>query len=390
MGRRAAVAISLAVVAVAAALIGISLAGAFHIRLSGARAASTRTVASRRTRGTGSSTAPRSTRFTAHLHCFASPQRCGFPDPAAHYPSPSAVGPRNSTHSVRCASLQRSGSRTVTRAGTTLQDLNVFGRILVEAPNVTIRDVCVTDDASGNIANPPAVQFDATGGTISNSNVAGANATNESVEIALGENTLAGNSLTADHDYLHRCGECVHDDGWTLTNSYVVTNGDPCAGGYTGATCDGDPDHREDVYCDTGRFTAVHDTLLNPGDQTATLFCNTNNGDGGPCVNQVTLQDSLLAGGSFVVYACANASSPGSSQATITGNDFARCGTRSSYQPSTGGRTCGRADALSSDGRGYWPQGGYFGVADDTYCPGSGGGAWSDNRWDDTGARIGC
>lgn len=268
-----------------------------------------------------------------------------------------------------------------------MKNLHVIGRIVVRAPNVTITNVCVTYDGHGAIGSPPAVQFAAGGGTISYSNVGGANTTNQSVETALGTNGR-GAQLHADHVYLHSCGECIHDDGWTVTNSYVITNGDPCSDGYSGSTCSGEPDHREAVYCNSGSFTGVHNTMLNPSDQTAAVFCDTNLGGGGSCTNQVTLENSLLAGGGYVIYACGNSSSSGTSRMTITGNDFARCGKRTTYQPRSGGRTCGPADAPSTNRRGYWPLGGYFGVADATYC--RGGGNWSANYWDDNGSPVGC
>lgn len=270
-----------------------------------------------------------------------------------------------------------------------MKNLDVIGRIEVRAPNVTITNVCVTDDGGGAIGSPPAVQFDAGGGTISYSNVAGANATSESVEAALGTNGSEG-QLHADHDYLHNCGECIHDNGWTLTNSYVITDGNPCSDGYSGSSCSGEPDHREAIYCNSGGFVGIHDTLLNPADQTAAVFCDTNLGGGGACTNQVTLENSLLAGGGYVIYTCGNASSRGTSQMTITGNDFARCGTRVRYQPGTGGRTCGPADEHATNGKGYWPRGGYFGIDGDTYCPSAGGGSWSDNYWDDNGSSVHC
>ena len=235
-----------------------------------------------------------------------------------------------------------------------------------------------------------AVEFEASGGTIENSDVAGANATSKSMEIALGENVAKGYTLTASHDYLHNCGECVHNDGWTLTDSYVVANGDPCSSGYQAGECEGSPDHREAIYCDSGSFTARHDTLLDPVDETAALFCNVNNGSGGPCANVVTITQSLLAGGSWVITPCAHGTGVGSSRMTVVGNDVARCGTRSTYQPATGGSTCGVADRPSSNARGYWPRGGYFGAVNDAFCPPAAGQAWAANHWDDTGATVGC
>jgi hypothetical protein len=237
----------------------------------------------------------------------------------------------------------------------------------------------------------PAIAFDAGGGVIENAVVAGENSTNESVEIALGANVVGGSGPTANHDYVYNCGECVHDNGWTLENSYVITNGRPCDGGYSGATCDGGIDHFEDVYCDGGYETINHDTLLNPNIQTAVVFCNTNNGmSSAPCANHLTITNNLMAGGGFILYSCSNASSVGTSTLTFTGNHVARCLGTATYHSGTGGSTCGPADDAGADTHGYWPYGGYFGIDSGTYCPGTAGVTWSQNVWDDNGKTVSC
>jgi hypothetical protein len=279
---------------------------------------------------------------------------------------------------------------TVRRPGRVIRHLNITGRVVVEAPNVTIDDVCVTYDGGGQISAPPAVELNAPGDTLQNSVVRGANATNHSVQIALGEDRNNGSGLSAIHDYVYNCSECVHNDGWTLRDSYVLANGAPCSSGYSGTTCQGEMDHREDIYCDSGSITATHDTLLNPTDQTAAIFCNINNGNGGPCPNQVAVSDSLLAGGGYLIYTCAHTTGVGASRMTFTDNDLARCGQRPTYQPATGGRTCGHIDAAADNGRGYWPLGGYFGVSSSVYCPPTPGQIWARNFWDDTGRPVAC
>lgn len=324
------------------------------------------------------------------LHCFRAPRACGYPDSRARYPAAAYVGPHNARTTLPCSALRHSGSITITTPGQMIRNLYVTGRIDVQAPDVTIDNVCIRYNGAGNIGSPPAVEFEATGGKIENSDIAGANATSESMEIALGENVARGYTLTASHDFLHNCGECVHNDGWTLTDSYVVANGDPCSSGYQAGRCQGGADHREAVYCDSGSFTARHDTLLDPVDETAALFCNVNNGSGGPCANRITLTQSLLAGGSWVIIPCAHGTGVGTSRMTVVGNDVARCGIRSIYQPATGGSTCGTADRPATNRRGYWPQGGYFGAVDAAYCPPTVGQKWAHNFWDDTGGPIAC
>lgn len=331
------------------------------------------------------------TRVTRRRHCYASPMACGYPDPRARFPNAAYVGPHDATTSVPCRQLRpRSGVITVRTAGATLSDANVHGRIVVEAPNVTLEDVCVEWDASGNTNLPPAVEFEATGGRVIDSAVGGANATNQSVQIALGENVNTGYRLLADHDDLVNCSECVHNDGWTVKNSYIDANGRPC-GSYDGDRCVGGIDHVEDIYCDTGSFTVDHDTLINPEDQTANVFCNTDNGgQQEPCANQLTVTDSLLAGSGFMIYGCSNGVPVGTSHMTVTGNRFARCTGHPVYQASTGGSTCSRANRSSRGDDGLWPYGGYYGWEADSYCPRAGGQVWSDNVWDNSDAPVRC
>ena len=87
-------------------------------------------------------------------NCFPSPGACGYPDPKY-----ANVGP-----SKACSSLTPSGSLTVSKAGTTIEDLDVTGSITVTAANVTIRNVCVSTNGEGNINNGAAVRFSAPGG----------------------------------------------------------------------------------------------------------------------------------------------------------------------------------------------------------------------------------
>jgi hypothetical protein len=303
-------------------------------------------------------------------NCFASPGACGFPDPTY-----GSVGP-----SSACSSLTASGSITVSTAGTTVQNLNVTGTITVTAANVTIKNVCVSANGAGNINNGPAVRFSASGGVIENSTVHGANATDQSVQIA-----IAGMG-TASHDYLYNCGECVHDGPWTVSDSYIEANGSAFENGYVGDAGQGPADHHEDVYLASSTFVGNHNTIFNPHDETATVFGDTYNSPGGVCENQITITNSLLAGGGYNIYTCASGSSVGTSTMNISNNRFARCGTTPVFNSASGGRSCqGGADT-----QGYWPFGGYYGVTASMYCPPTANQTWSNNVWDDDGHPIPC
>jgi hypothetical protein len=305
--------------------------------------------------------------------CFSAPGACGYPDPSY----------RNVGASSACSSLPHSGSITIRTAGQTVQNLNVTGSVTVREPNVTLNNVCVTYNGGGQLGS---TAVDVAGGAsntlIENSTVAGANNSNQSMEVAI-DNT-GGGSATMSKVYAYNCGECIHDGPWTVKDSYVITNGMVGTG-----------DHLEALYCSDQTETLSHDTLLNPADQTAAVFCDTHWGGGGACDNHISINNSLLAGGGFTLYPCGNASSVGSSTMNISNNRFARCITGPiAYNSGTGGTACkgsqGSSIGSGADSSGYWPYGGYFGLDAYIYCPPTSGQAWSGNVWDDNGATAGC
>jgi hypothetical protein len=306
--------------------------------------------------------------------CFPAPGACGLPDPTYH----------NVGATAACSSLPASGSKTITTPGTTIANLNVTGTLTVEAANVTIDNVCVTT-GSGQLGSfGISLQRGASGAVIEHTTVAGINSSNQSVDQAVSNPDQS--TATATDDYFYNCGECVWGGPWTLTGSYVITNG-----------MQGTGQHLEDLYCSDATETLTHDVLLDPQDQNSAIFCDTNYGGGGPCTNHITITNSLMAGGAFVIYTCGNSSSIGTSTMNISNNRIARCTTPPfKYNSAVGGTTCqgssGTSIGSGADAHGYWPGGGYFGpvAANSTYCPPKAGQTWSGNVWDDNGASISC
>jgi hypothetical protein len=323
--------------------------------------------------GEASATSTQSAAVTAEVakqsDCMSAPGACGYPDP--NYGN---VGP-----SSACSSLTPSGAITVKTAGAVVQNMNISGQVTIAAKNVTLTNDCISANGNGELGSKAVdLQENASGTQITYSDISGANSTSESVDEALGNND-EDEGTVADHDYIENCGECVHGP-WTLTNSYVIVNG-------TVPNCGSEcPDHYEDIYCNSTTFVAEHDVLLNPQGQTATLFCDTNGGEGGPGNDHITLTNSLIAGGGYSIYPQGNSTSVGSSTMNVSNNRFARCLTAEVYEPQSGGTSCkGGADL-----NGYWPSGGYYGVAAYIYCPPTKGQIWSDNVWDDNEESVGC
>jgi hypothetical protein len=268
---------------------------------------------------------------------------------------------------------------TISTAGRTIANLNIRGTIDIEAPNVTINNVCVADNGRAQ-AGSTAIQMgnESTNALIENSAIGGADTSSQSIEVAVA-NYGASNAILS-HDFLYNCGECVHNGPWTIKDSFVISNG-----------MQGTDDHYEDVYCNDTAINMIHDTLLNPEGQTATVFCDTGGGSGGACRNDVSIRDSLLAGGGYMLYVCGNASSAGTSTMNVTNNRFARCTSKPFNQTNDGGYDCQGSSneslAAGADAHGYWPYGGHYGVEAGTYCA---SGTWSGNTWDDNGGGVRC
>jgi hypothetical protein len=290
--------------------------------------------------------------------CFSVPSRCGYPDPTnTGVPAGTALAP--------------SGSIVVTQPGTVISGVDVTGTIQIYADDVTVENSRVTQDstcgptnACGNYAIGIAPGL--TGVKIAH--VETLTATGLSCQQDI-RNT--GSEVTIEAAYLHGCDGNVYAAGPTvLKDSYGL------------ARIDISTDHIENVYFNETSFTAIHDTLLNPVNQTAVIFGNSGGGiDVANCSNQLTVQESLLAGGGYSLYPCAHSSQPGSSTLNVVGNHFARCLTAPIYEAAGGHHPC----AGGFDANGFYPGSGSYGIASD-YYPGTG--VWRGNVWDDNLGKV--
>ncbi|MCW2980949.1 MAG: hypothetical protein JWO14_2676, partial [Solirubrobacterales bacterium] len=305
--------------------------------------------------------------FSGHGHqhghaqqknCFSNLRACGYPAPAT-------------TGVPAGVKLKPSGSITVTKPGTVISGLEVTGTINVLADDVTIEDTrviqngtCGPTTACGNYA----IRTDEGATETTIRNVETATLPGQTCQQDIRD---TGGSLKIEDSYLHACDGNIYSQGPTvLKDSYGITK-------FVISS-----DHIENVYTNETRFTAIHDTLLNPIDQTAVIFGNSGDGtDVTNCSNQITIKESLLAGGGYSLYPCAHSTQPGSSSLVVEGNHFARCVTKEGYEPDGGTHPCvGGADAS-----GYYPNSGSFGIAA-YYYPGTG--TWRGNVWDNNLAKV--
>ena len=254
---------------------------------------------------------------------------------------------------------------TVNTNGAVISGLDVTGQITVNADNVTIQNTKVTCGCEASRG------FAITAGQHSG-------LTLKNVEID-GGNVFA--AKTYQSVLMTGCDECAQYAD-KISDSYFLVNG--VANGA----------HYEASYNNNATEDIEHSTLLNPHEQTATVFMDTFSPGQVPCQDNLTINNSLLAGGGYLFYACYNSTSAGSSHATITNNRFARCTSQPVVDSASGyicqgfGSPSGDGDVVGNpDGNGYYPYGGFFGGAMSIYCNQT---TWSNNLWDDNGAATSC
>jgi hypothetical protein len=236
-------------------------------------------------------------------NCIDNLAACGYPDPSSGNVGPGAA----------CSALTPAGEMTITRAGTTVQNMNITGQVAIDASNVTLTHDCITANGGGASGTAAVVVGQgATNAQIDYSDVSGANSSSGSVEEAIRTN-YANMTTTADHDYIYNCGECFHGAG-TLTNDYVTANASIDPGG--------NEDHYEGIYYGGGGGPMVveHDTILNPHAQTAAIFVSHDFGN----VTVLTITNNILEGGDYAIYGGGSGSSGTVvGPVTVTGNRFA-------------------------------------------------------------------
>jgi hypothetical protein len=213
--------------------------------------------------------------------------------------------------------------------------------------------------------------------TISNSTVRGKNSRSESVEGAIANNHQLAGEL-ASKDRFENCNTCIFY-AWTVDESYVIANGEE------GLDENGTA-HTEDWYISDSTIVANDDTIYNPSKQTAVIFAEAG---GGPCYNDETVTNSLIAGGGYMFYLCAHSSGRGASSIDIKNNRFARLICTKREVDNYGGRggfgcegSHGGYFESGEGSGGYFPRGGFFGAvaeAEGLYDRGAG---WEGNYWD--------
>jgi hypothetical protein len=283
--------------------------------------------------------------------CFAKPSSCGYPD-ATNTGVPAGT------------TLTPSASKTITTNGTVINALEITGTVTVAADNVTIKNSKITATKGGSGTYAVILNNGADNFTIEHTEVTGPASETAGLQSAVW-NHYGNPGVYAKSDYFHHCADCWEGPG-VFENDFMLVDAS-----YTGS-------HNEDIYVCGAKVDVEHSTLYNTVHQTATVFGDTA-GCGG---NTFEIHNSLLAGGGYMLYPQGNATSSVGTM-NITGNRLARCLSGTVYDSSTGGTYCA---SHSGDTNGYYPYGGFYGVA--SYYFTGGANVWSNNVWDDNGKPI--
>ncbi len=238
-----------------------------------------------------------------------------------------------------------SGTVTLSTPGQVYENKLVTGRIVVTAPNVTIRNVklVATDQnyaiqAFGWVGDPSGLLVEDTEIDLNG---------------RLGIKGIAFDGYTARRVFFHNGSDCAHMEHDVLVeDSLCVSGPDTNSDGWPDGTafCNG-PEHFDGFQSDGGANLRLrHNTIRVPCSQTSAILMSTNTKP----IRDVTIADNLMAGGGYTLYCNAGPDVPNQ---TVTGNRFARTYyAKSGYWGATTG--CGAADVFSN------------------------------NVWDDTGAAL--
>jgi hypothetical protein len=254
------------------------------------------------------------------------PSACGYPD-ATNTGIPAGTALTTYPDSV-----------TITKDGTTLTNADIHGSLVINADNVTLRNVRITNDGEDwgiGLAHTHNT-------TIHNCQIAPAG-----TRLLVGIKDIYGDATGTTIDACNISGTTtgIQTHEGTIENTYI----------HDLAYQDGDHLNGTTSNGSTEPLTIRHNTIYNQEGQTDAISLFQ---DFGLEANR-TITDNLLAGGGYTIYGgMGSYGTP--TNIVITHNRFAR-----TYYPHSG----------------YWGPIAYF---DRTGT----GNTWTDNTWDDTGATV--
>jgi hypothetical protein len=277
--------------------------------------------------------------------CFSKPSACGYPDAT--------------TAGVPAGTALTTVSSVTLSSGQTLEGKTVTNGVRVTGPNVTIRNSVIKTPSGGNGNTAIELANGATNFTIEHSEVTGNGSKTNAPESNVWNHYNNAGFKVID-SYLHGVPDNIEGSVAEVRDSFIAVDAE-----YSGA-------HSENIYLCGASAKVVHSTLYNFSDETSLIFGDGICGKG----NTVTVEDSMLAGGGYMLQPNAKGVS---APVRIVDNRVGRCLT-TARQDSGGGYVC----ASGADANGYWPRGGHYGL--DTELGKEA--VWSGNVWDDNSAAM--
>jgi len=173
------------------------------------------------------------------------------------------------------AMTKYTGSYHVTKDGAVISNLEVHGEIIIDAKNVTLKNVKLISTSSQNALR---VMDDATGFTLQDSEIDGGGRT---VNAIYGHGTFLRNNL---HDVENGINVVAPT---TIQDNYIHNMRGGTNAHYDGIEINGGHD-----------ITIIHNTVINEHDQTAAVMLN--NEFGG--LSNITIDGNRLVGGGYTIY----------------------------------------------------------------------------------------
>ncbi|UTD27968.1 hypothetical protein DB459_14680 [Bradyrhizobium sp. WD16] len=195
--------------------------------------------------------------------------------------------------------LTPSGDLIITQAGAVVSGLNIQGSVYINAPNVTLIDCKVTS------ANFVVVQIadGVTGAVVQNCEINGVGSGNDGCEGISGQGTFIGNNIYNVEDGISVTGPSLIKDNYIHD---LKASGEP---------------HYDGIEIDGGvsNVTISHNTVINSYDQTAAIMIDNYFGP----ISNISVDNNLLAGGGYTVYADAQFSGGPITGVSFTNNHMA-------------------------------------------------------------------
>jgi hypothetical protein len=198
--------------------------------------------------------------------------------------------------------LSQSDGMILTKAGTISSGLDIHGDVLIKADNVTLENCRVTSNGWAVVQ----IQSGVTGAVVQNCRLDGTGSAPDGT----------GNQGIMGH------GKFLRNNIYNVENGIVVTGNDTVIdGNYIHDLKAGGAPHYDGIQVDGGvsGLTIRHNTIINSHDSAGAIMIDN---DFGP-ISNVSIDNNLLAGGSFTIYSDAKFNSNPITGVSITNNHIA-------------------------------------------------------------------